>query len=137
MSDSARSNPRPALPAAESAEDETTTGRKPIETPSVTIHEQNMDVLKRAYEALGEPDALRFFCKNGRVALVPAHPEHPNSYPVTAQKGTYRVAGAWIKHELDVDGLPFGRHALDEDDGLLVLDLSDYVDDSGGDADAE
>lgn len=136
MSDSARSSQRPALPAAERGETDSTTGRKPIETPSVTIYEDNMDVLKRAYQALGEPEALRFFTKNSRVAFVPANPEHPNSYPVMDLDSTYRVASAWMKKELEIDDLPSGRHELEEDDGLWVLNLSEHVDDSGGDSGA-
>lgn len=87
-----------------------------------------MRLLNVAYDTLGEPDALRFFVQEDRVALLPAPEDHPHSYPLADRN----VSVTWLKYELE-SGLPAeGRYELERDDSLWTVDFGAGPMDSGG-----
>ena len=78
-----------------------------------------MRLLKVAFDTLGEPDALRFFIRGDRVALLPAGEDHPHSYPISDGN----VSITWLKYELE-SGLPAeGRYELERDGDLWTVDF--------------
>jgi hypothetical protein len=70
--------------------------------PMITLRDGSMNILTVAYQEMGEPDAVRFFYKDDCVAIVPADPEHKDSYAVTAddESGSASVSVGWLDGEL-------------------------------------
>jgi hypothetical protein len=96
--------------------------------PMVSVDAYNIRLLVAAYEAMGEPEAVRCFVNGDRVALIPADTEHPNAYPVYNR---HKIAGTWLQQELDRDTQPEGRFPLERDGDLWVVDFAPEGDDHG------
>lgn len=93
--------------------------------PVVGVHSphqrgsKTMRIYIVARDALGGPEAVRFFVDGDRVAILPASDDHPHSYPLWEGD----VAITWMKYELE-SGLPQnGVYELERDGDLWIVDF--------------
>jgi len=99
--------------------------------PMLTVTGNRIFLLVAAFEALGEPEAVRCFIRGNRVALIPADPEHPNAYSVHGTNSRSEFSGTWLKDELERDTKPEGRFPLERDGELWVVDFAPEGEDNG------
>jgi len=99
--------------------------------PMVSVDEGHIRILSAAYEAMGEPEAVRCFVNGDRVALIPADSEHPNAYSVYDTDCSATIAAGWLQNELDRDTQPEGRFPLERAGDLWVVDFAPEGDDHG------
>jgi ribosomal protein L37AE/L43A len=92
--------------------------------PMITVIGNRIFILVAAFEALGEPAAVRCFIDGNRVAIVPTDPEHLNAYSVHGTDSRSEFSGAWLKDELERDTQPEGRFPLERDGELWVVDFA-------------
>jgi ribosomal protein L37AE/L43A len=97
--------------------------------PMITVTGNRIFILIVAFEAMGEPEAVRCFIDGNRVAIVPADPGRANAYSVHGTDARSEFSGAWLKDELERDTQPEGRFPLERDGDLWVVDFAPEGDD--------
>lgn len=93
---------------------------------TISVSNQHLNLISDSYEALGEPDAVRYLFQGNQVAIVPCSPEDPDAYPVYGDQGNtpHRTSAGWLSTALDRDDQPNGRFRLEQRGGLHVVDFS-------------
>ena len=108
-------------------------GSAPVPTvPFVTIQKRGlMSMNQRAFEMMGEPDAIEFLWDADRriVGLRAAGLTNPNAYPTRAQaakngRGTYLVAATLFTQYIGIDTSEARRWVPEIVDGILCIDLT-------------
>jgi len=97
--------------------------------PMITVTGNRIFILIVAFEAMGEPEAVRCFIDGNRVAIVPADPGRANAYSVHGTDARSEFSGAWLKDELERDTQPEGQFPLERDGDLWVVDFAPEGDD--------
>jgi hypothetical protein len=97
-----------------------------VDVPAVTLKKDDkLEILKQAYTAFGEPEAIRCFIDGNQVAFLPASADHPHSYKVFGVDNRAKIAAGWLKHELEIGKQPTpGCYELDREEDLWVVDFS-------------
>lgn len=105
-------------------------GGMPEQEPYVGFHGNYANLLKKSYELMGEPDALRCYLNGLKLGLEPIDPGQQHAYPVNDHEDTCpSISVGWIKYELDLDGELRGRARLrfDEDAELWVVNVDEVL----------
>lgn len=98
--------------------------------PTVSIRPQSngsdrLAFHKTTMEVFGEFTGVRCFTKGNTVAFLPTDGDHPNSYKCYGGSNRRkRIAGSWLKHELEMGEQPdYGLYRLERDGDLWVVDF--------------
>jgi hypothetical protein len=95
-----------------------------VDVPAITLkRSQHIQFLKKAYVALGEPNAIRCFVDGNKIAFVPSDEDHPNSYSVWGASQAPRMTGGWVKYELKMGEPTRGCYELERDGDLWIVDF--------------
>lgn len=92
-------------------------------------------ILTVAYEAMGEPEAVRCYLKGLTMGIEPCDPDHAHAYPLYEQRSTHSFSAGWMRYELELEDHLNGMVKLEYDDelGFWTADLGRLIKAGDGD----